>query len=365
MSFRSRLLKTFDAAVGPALCTFRSRRQAAPERRRLADFPGGRVLVIRPGGIGDAVLLLPMLSALRAAAPDSPIDVLCEARNAAFFGLCLDIDRILVYDARPFGALRALRRGRYSAVLDTEQFHNFSAVLASLTRAPLRVGFNVNPTRLGIYTHCVNYDLGGPEDVQFGRLLSALLGRETPLPPRPGLLSRTRLPSPPPDLPPAFVLLHAGGSVIAKRWPAGQYARLCRALYESKGLPVVLSGSEADRPFAARIAEGAGDAVRNLCGRCSLTGTAALCAAARLVVGPDSGLAHLAVALGTPVVVLFGPSDPAKWGPPPEAGAVVRGPLPCSPCSMFGYTKPCRGRDCLLGISPEAVLNACARFLPA
>ena len=107
MSFRSRLLKTFDAAFGPALCTFRSRRQAAPERRRLADFPGGRVLVIRPGGIGDAVLLLPMLSALRAAAPDSPIDVLCEARNAAFFGLCPDIDRILVYDARPFGELQA------------------------------------------------------------------------------------------------------------------------------------------------------------------------------------------------------------------------------------------------------------------
>ena len=131
MSVRARLLKTFDAAVGPVLCALLSRRQDAPERRRLSDFPGGRILVIRPGGIGDAVLLLPMLSALRAAVPESPVDVLCEGRNAPFFGLCPEIDRILVYDAHPFSALRALRRVRYAAVLDTAQFHNFSAVLAA------------------------------------------------------------------------------------------------------------------------------------------------------------------------------------------------------------------------------------------
>lgn len=363
MSVRARLLKTFDAAVGPVLCALLSRRQDAPERRRLSDFPGGRILVIRPGGIGDAVLLLPMLSALRAAVPESPVDVLCEGRNAPFFGLCPEIDRILVYDAHPFSALRALRRVRYAAVLDTEQFHNFSAVLAARTRAPLRIGFNVNPNRLGLFTHCVNYDLAGPEDAQFLRLLCAALGRDVPLPPRFGILSRARLPSPPPDLPSRFVLLHAGGSVSAKRWPADRYALLCRNLTDATGLPVVLTGSSSDVPFAARIAEGAGEAVRNLCGRHSLPETAALCAAASLLVGPDSGLAHLSVALGTPSVVLFGPSDPVKWGPPPEAGEAVRLPLPCSPCSMFGYTKPCRGRDCLCGLSVDEVLQACLRWI--
>ena len=363
MSIRASLLKTCDAAFGPLLCALRSRRQTSPERRRLTDFPGGRILVIRPGGIGDAVLLLPMLTALRQAVPDSPVDVLCEARNAPFFGLCPQIDRILVYDAHPFAALRGLRRGRYAAVLDTEQFHHFSGVFSSLTHAPLRIGFNVNPSRLGICTHCVNYDLGGAEDAQFGRLLSAALGREVVLPPRTELLSRERLPSPPPELPGRFVLLHAGGSVPAKRWPAERYAELARTLFERHGLPVVLAGSEADAAFAARIADHAGKAVLNRCGQFCLPETAALCAQAEFLVGPDSGLAHLAVALGTPAVVLFGPSDPAKWGPPAEMGAAIRIPLPCSPCSMFGYTKPCRGHDCLRGVPVEAVLAACERFL--
>ena len=176
MSARTGLLKTLDAALGPALCAAFSRAQRAPEARTLRDFPGGRVLVERPGGIGDAVLLLPTLRALREAAPGSSVDVLCESRNAPVFELSGLADRVLRAGAAPFATLRALRRGRYAAVLDTEQFHHFSAVLAARTRAPLRVGFNVAPARLGLYTHTVPYDLQGPEDAQFGRILAGALG---------------------------------------------------------------------------------------------------------------------------------------------------------------------------------------------
>ena len=165
MSARTGLLKTLDSVLGPVLCAAFSRAQRAPEARTLRDFPGGRVLVVRPGGIGDAVLLLPALRALRQSAPNSPVDVLCESRNAPVFELSGLADRVLRADATPLATLRALRRGRYAAVLDTEQFHHFSAVLATRTRAPLRVGFSVAPARLGLYTHTVPYDLQGPEDV--------------------------------------------------------------------------------------------------------------------------------------------------------------------------------------------------------
>ena len=108
MSARTGLLKALDSALGPALCAAFSRSQGAPETRTLRDFPGGRVLVVRPGGIGDAVLLLPMLRALREAVPGSAVDVLCESRNAPVFELSGLADRVLRADAAPFAALRAL-----------------------------------------------------------------------------------------------------------------------------------------------------------------------------------------------------------------------------------------------------------------
>ena len=170
MSARTGLLKALDSALGPAFCAVLSRAQREPESRTLRDFPGGRVLVVRPGGIGDAVLLLPALRALRQAMPDSSVDVLCESRNAPVFELSGLADRVLRADAAPLASLRALRRGRYAAVLDTEQFHHFSAVLAARTRAPLRVGFSVAPARLGLYTHTVPYDQQDPEDALFAPL---------------------------------------------------------------------------------------------------------------------------------------------------------------------------------------------------
>jgi ADP-heptose:LPS heptosyltransferase len=357
MSARTGLLKALDSALGPAFCAALSRAQREPESRTLRDFPGGRVLVVRPGGIGDAALLLPMLRALRAAAPGSALDVLCESRNAPVFELSGLADRVLRADAAPFAALHALRRGCYAAVLDTEQFHRFSAVLAAWTRAPLRVGFNVAPDRLGLYTHAVPYDLQGPEDAQFGRILAAALGvPSVDLPPREGSIPPERLPLPPDGLPARFVALHPGGSVPCKRWGEERYAALAAALRERAGLPCVLVGAGADRPAAARIARETGAV--DLCGRLDLAGTAAVLARAETLVGPDSGVAHLAVAAGTRAVVLFGPGDPLKWGPPSGRGVALREPLPCSPCSMFGYTKPCRANACMAALSVERVLEA-------
>ncbi len=363
MSMRTGLLKALDASLGPVLCAAFSGAQRAPETRTLRDFPGGRVLVVRPGGIGDAVLLLPALRALREAVPGSKVDVLCESRNAPVFELSGFANRILRADAAPFSTLRALRRGRYAAVLDTEQFHRFSAVLAARTQAPLRVGFNVAPARLGLYTHTVPYDLQGAEDTQFGRILAAALGvPSVSLPSRAGSISAERLPPAPDGLPERFVALHPGGSVPCKRWGEDRYAALAAALRDRAGLPCVLVGAKEDCAAAATVARSSG--ALDLCGRLDLATTAAVLARSGLLVGPDSGIEHLAVAVGARAVVLFGPSDPLKWGPPPACGRILREPLPCSPCSMFGYTKPCRSYACTTSISVHSVLDAVLSLNP-
>ena len=112
------------------------------------------LLVIRPGGIGDAVLLIPALRALKQAFPAVRITVLAEKRNATVFDLTDAVAQVLLYH-RPANLLAALKE-RHDAVIDTEQWHRLSAVIARLARAPVSVGFSTNQ-RKKMFTHTVDY----------------------------------------------------------------------------------------------------------------------------------------------------------------------------------------------------------------
>ncbi len=364
---KSDALKRIDDWFGPLACRVLSRPQTATTYPSLRSLEGP-LLVVRPGGIGDAVMLLPMLAALRSCFPGRRIDVLCEQRNSAIFALFDPGLTRLLYDRTPFGVLRRLRGAGYSGVLDTEQFHHFSGVLAGWTRAPIRAGFKLNTKRNALYTHLVSYDLDGAEDAQFGRLLRAVCPSAPPLPPKFGLLREAALPEVPGgrlrDLAPgvAYAVVHAGGSAREKRWTPERYARLCDRLNGRFRLRSVLVGGAGDRPTAQAILRRCRTSPVDACGALALPETAALCRGARVFVGPDSGIAHLAQAAGVQCAVLFGPSDPLKWGPGPE-GRVVNHPVPCGPCAIFGYNKPCRTIACMDGITAEAVEQALASLL--
>ena len=115
-----------------------------------------------------------------------------------------------------------------------------------------------------------------------------------------------------------MTVLHPGGKVPAKRWPADRFAGLARAL-AARGHRVVLTGSAGERALADRVAHDAGlPPTAVLAGRTGLAELAALVADARLVVSGDTGVAHLATGYGTASVVLFGPVPAAHWGPPAD-----------------------------------------------
>ena len=238
-------------------------------------------------------------------------------------------------------------------------------MFAVLSRAPLRVGFGINPARFGLYTHLVPYDTQGPEREQFMRLVTQSgIGKHA---------ENAESAENAEGRSTGFVLCHAGGAVEAKLWPAEAFAEFCVKLHEKTGLPCVFVGGKEDKEYAREIIEfvrkSGGPEVpawlQNRVGLLSLDQTAAACREAAVLVGPDSGIAHLAVAVGTPAVVLFGPSDPGKWGPPAGRGEAVRVSVPCAPCSMFGSVKPCRRRVCMERISPDRVLAAVEKFLPS
>jgi ADP-heptose:LPS heptosyltransferase len=137
-----------------------------------------------------------------------------------------------------------------------------------------------------------------------------------------------RLPAPPyvhPGPAGAPVLVHPGARFGAKRWPARRFGELAAAL-DRVGRPVLLTGTVDERPLACSVARAAGlPGHRVLAGRTDLVRLCSLVAGAAVVVSGDTGIAHLASAFGTPSVTLFGPVDPGQWGPPPDGPHLALG----------------------------------------
>ncbi len=361
-------LKRLDATAGYLLCKIIGRLRHYAGRPELAPDPDPakirRVLIIRPGGMGDMLMLLPVIRTIQQARPDIHIDIICEKRNAEVLKLAGLERHAILYDATPLRLL-ALRPNAYDVVLDSEQFHNFSAIMALASGAPVRVGFRINPARLSLYTHLISYDVDGYELDQFARLLRPL-GIAHPVRSLDGILADT---TPPPEIqiPAAIAALQRAGPVVAvspgssdpyKQWGQAKCIELIRGLL-AQGACVVLIGGRAEAAQAAALLAAANsDRVVNLAGTSSLTQTAAVLQSATLFIGGDSGLGHLAVALARPTLILFGPSDPNKWRRAGARHRIIRKNLPCSPCSIFGYHKLCRDIPCMTNITVAEVLTA-------
>ncbi len=160
------------------------------------------------------------------------------------------------------------------------------------------------------------------------------------------------------------VLIHPGGGanpgmeLSAKRWPPERFAALADAL-AADGIPVVLVGGPSDIPLARKVLSATRSRPVNLVGRLSWGELGALAARARVYVGHDTGATHLAVAMGVPVVALFGPSDPVVYGPFGGKGVVLWHDVGCNPCFHRGrWNRDCTHFRCILSIGVDEVLEA-------
>jgi ADP-heptose:LPS heptosyltransferase len=358
---RNALLKNLDATAGALACRIAGHITYCRKREIYLDDVAAndvkRILVIRPGGLGDMLLLLPVLQSLETAFPGADIDLVCEKRNRAVLGLQGFRGRALCYDGNPLRFITSLCLTRYDLVLDSEQFHNFSAVFGWLSGAPRRVGFNINPRRNPLYTHLVPYSPDGSESDQFAALLSRVT--DVPPPPLHGFLHEQLL-SPPEagELP--WIAIHTGSGADFKCWGESRTLELARRLIEQTDRQLVFVGSGEEQKAGRRIAAQLPDSrARGLPGRTPpLDITARAIASSALFIGADSGLAHLATAAGVPSVVLFGPSNDRKWGHPNNGSHVVTHGVPCRPCCIFGYHKPCHRVLCMRGIRVDDVVAA-------
>lgn len=272
-----------------------------------------RVVVLRALGLGDLLTAVPALRALRRHFPGSQLTLCAPAALAPLVELTGAVDELV--DTAPLAPLDP-RLDRPDVAV------NLHGRGPESTR--LLVG--LHPGRLLAFRHReVPPTLGGPvwtadehEVIRWCRMLA-----HHDIAADPGDLALDPPTQPPPAHLVGATIIHPGAAGPARRWPPDRWAEVARAEI-GRGRTVVLTGSAAEQPLARSVAEQAGlgsDAV--LAGTTDLAALAALVAGAGRVLCGDTGLAHLASAYGTPSVVLFGPTPPRWWGPPPGPHRVI------------------------------------------
>jgi len=319
------------------------------------------ILIIRPGGIGDALLLAPAINSLRVHIPDALITVLAESRNAGSFALLPAVDRLLLYDS-PTDLYRLLRSG-YDLIIDSEQWHTLTSVVARLVSSPIKIGFATND-RQRLFTHSIAYSQDDYEAQSFLNLLrpigifevydhsSIFLSLSDTAVKESDVLTGC--------MAGPYITIFPGASIVERRWDVAKYRLLICLLAES-GINSVVIGGSADKSCAEAIISGT--SALNLAGRSSIAGTAALIAGSTLLLSGDSGVLHMGVGLGIPTVSLFGAGIARKWAPQGEMHRVINRNLHCSPCTLFGNTPPCpNGARCLEVISVEEVFKAVSQL---
>jgi len=364
-----KLLKSIDRILGRPLVSLLPRIKK-PRKGNTAKFK--KILIIRPGGIGDAVLLLPAINSLKAKLPDSEIDILSEKRNAEIFSFSKEINRTYLYDMD--SGLSKCLRNRYDVVIDTEQWHRLPAAVAYLTGAAVRIGFDTNE-RARLFTHRIPYSHDDYEVYSFLHLIEPLINSsgvtfdiDKPflnMEGTPSIDSQSpvaNLQSPISGLQSHVIAIFPGASVGERRWGGDRFGKVARAL-RSKGYRVVILGSGADSREAAGIREYTGDCI-DLTGKTDIKDVAVILKLSKLLLTADSGLMHIAYAVGTATVSLFGAGIEKKWAPRGENHIVLNRYIDCSPCTRFGYTPRCkRDVECLSSLSVDAVIGAVERIL--
>jgi ADP-heptose:LPS heptosyltransferase len=342
------------------------------------------VLIVRLGALGDIVHAIPAAAALRRAYPDARIDWLVDARHREIVDLITVLDRVVAVDAPALEgwirAVRELRAAAYDVALDLQGLMK-SAVLARASGARRIIGFSIwhlreksarpfysevelLPPDRGSHVVDVVESLP-PDDARGVRLraedhvihknlrLLRTVGVEStaiefPLRAWPSLAAgevRREMGEAP------FALLNPGAAWPNKRWPPERFSAVAAFLRDVRGLRSVVLWGPGEAPLAHAVVE-ASDGAATLAPPTRVRDLLELARAAALMISGDTGPLHIAAAAGTPLVAIFGPTDPRRNGPFTAEDVVVSRYESCS-CH---YRRRCRrAAECLTDVSVAEV----------
>ena len=337
-----------------------------------------RILIVRTSALGDVVHALPVLTALRRHLPRARIGWVIEEAMAPVLAGHPDLDEAIPVRLRHWGkapfsrrTVRELRAflgalDRFSPDVTLDLMGNHKAgVISALTLSDRRIGAARRARREPSSAVWISEPVAPRGAHAVDRMLSLLDGLG--LPPEPADFGPDRIfRGPAPDaaravlelLAEPFAVLHPGAGWANKVYPPERWGEVARRLRETTGLQTLVAMAHGEEKLALAIEAAGGGAARAVAAP-DLPALAAFLRRARLVLGGDSGPTHLAHALGTPVLMVLGPTDPERNGPYGAPERAVWRRLPCSFCHRrFGETKAC-----LLEIPADRVAERAAEIL--
>jgi heptosyltransferase-2 len=388
-------LARFPTSVRATRWLGRPLHAGARDTTRVGLGEARRILVVRLDRIGDVVLTLPMLEALRRNAPEAELTLVVRPEARELARACPAVDRVLAFEPGGDGRLaelgRHIRAWGFAARhfwghrpdlaivprLDLDVYH--ATVLAYLSGSPRRVAYSERVSqkkaaRNAGYDQLVTDRLEGrsvkhevERNLDVVRALRGTVGTagfSLALPAEAGRYADAALAELGAEGP--LIALGLGAGEAKRRWPVDRYVELGRWLVSELDARLVVVGGPGEEPLGRTVEESLDGAVLNLVGRTTLLQAAAVLERATLFIGNDTGVMHLAAAQGTPVVevschALSGLPEhrnaPTRFGPWGVPNRVVRPATPVPPCEGW-----CQGREahCILSVEVGAVRDAAA-----
>jgi heptosyltransferase-2 len=328
--------------------------------------PSGKVCIIRLGSLGDLVLMIPMLSALRSSFPSKEIHLVCKQKYAGLFdggGLVDSLIPVRRGGLREIFELRAaLSRAGYETIIDAHGVIRSSLLFHTL-RAPKKLQIRKDELKkAALIAGKANLYTRVTSQVERYMELARRLGAEVrepyaELPLSPAAERRAEMIYG--GIGGPFLIAFAPGARWpTKRWPAEHFARLISKT-AARGFECLLIGGAEDSATNAEVAALSRSAPLDLTGSLSIIESAAVLKRCRALVTNDSAPLHLAEAVGTPVIAFFGPTV-REFGyyPRLRGSRALETKLPCRPCSRNGKRScPYGTKECLMSIEPEAAVE--------
>ncbi len=335
-----------------------------------------RVLLLRLSSIGDVVHAIPAFQALRDALPEAEIGWAVERMAAPLVRRLPGLDHVHELDVQQWrgallrpatwraarAALAAIKARNYDVAIDLQGLWK-SAALARLSGARtlglatsdlrergVRHLYHAQAKPAGAHAHVTDRGMRLAQAAWPG--ISGVARWPTMSTPQDGHAAEQGLARLGTGRP---VLIHSAANWSSKQYPDASWAAVGQGIHDATGHPVIWLWGPGEEARALRLAEVAGPG-NHACFATELPELAALIGHARVLVGGDSAPLHLAVACGTPVVALFGPTDPARLGPLDPADRVVVRRLECSHCHR--RTCPLGTNECLTTIGPDEIVRA-------
>jgi len=337
------------------------------------------ILLIQLGDIGDAVLSLPSIRALRENFPDARLMVAVREKVRELIAGCPWANEVISINQEKRSLLKEVQyQKRFFTYL--RRFHfdlsfnlwlgDRSAILSFLAGARQRISFydhngRIWQNRVSTHLNLLDYEVGQYVADYYSSLLAAYnVKTQYPLPQLEVSVEKLKQAEAlfieeqiPPNQP--MIALQPFSLWPYKELATPKYIDLIRQISSAYGIPVCIVGSPDERARASAIAQDCGPGVYNLVGKTSIGLLAAVLKICTLFIGVDSAGMHIAASVGTPTVSIFGPSAPASWAPIGPEHLVVQHPLPCVPCRQTGCNGEGQSR-CLDDLAVAEVMAAVA-----